>query len=285
MTTPTSADDNPAADHPPRNQPPGDHPPAADGPPRGVATMSIVRWGLVAIAAVVAVVSILSYAGVHVGGAPSTSSAAAETQLYTCPMHPSIVQDHPGECPICSMTLVPKPVGKLTPGSAPTTASATTAAGEAPVPGLSAVDLPPERIQLIGMKTATVTREALGGELRTVGVVAANERGLAQITTRFSGWVQKLLVSETGERVRRGQALATIYSPDVLRAEQELLVAAGWNAGADAKPGRADPHGGEELAAGLVTSSRRRLELLGISAQEIDDVLRTGKAVAAIAIR
>ena len=102
----------------------------------------------------------------------------------------------------------------------------------APVPGLADVDLTPERIQLIGMRTATVKREALGGELRTVGVVAPNERGLAQITTRFAGWVQKLLVSETGERVRRGQVLATIYSPEVLRAEQEMLVARGWNAAA-----------------------------------------------------
>ncbi len=135
------------------------------------------------------------------------------------------------------------------------------------------------------MKTATVKRGAIGGELRTVGVVAANERGLAQITTRFAGWIQKLLVSETGERVRRGQALATIYSPDVLRAEQELLVAAGWNAGSDGKPTRADAHGGEGLAAGMVANSRRRLELLGISSQEIDEILRTGKAVEAIAIR
>jgi len=145
--------------------------------------------------------------------------------------------------------------------------------------------LTPDRIQLIGMKTATVKREALGGELRTVGVVAANERGLAQITTRFAGWIQKLLVSETGERVRRGQVLATVYSPDVLRAEQELLVAAGWSAGAAGKPAHADMHGGEGLAGSLVANARRRLELLGISSQEIDEVLRTGKAVEAIAIR
>jgi Cu(I)/Ag(I) efflux system membrane fusion protein len=94
-------------------------------------------------------------------------------------------------------------------------------------------------------------------------------------------------VSETGEHVRRGQALATIYSPDVLRAEQELLVASGWNAGAagDARPTHADLHGGEGLTAGLAANARRRLELLGISTQEIDEVLRTGKAAEAIAIR
>jgi Cu(I)/Ag(I) efflux system membrane fusion protein len=244
-----------------------EHGPTPEGPPRGVATMAIVRWVLVAIMAVIAVVSILSYAGVHLGGGKGATSSPAQ-QLYTCPMHPSIVQDHPGQCPICSMTLVPKLAGPSPRGASPS-----------PVPGLSAVDLTPERIQLIGMRTAPVTREALGGELRTVGVVAASERGLAQITTRFAGWVQTLLVSETGERVRRGQALATIYSPDVLRAEQELLVAAGWSANGDGKA----THG--EGLAGLLANARRRLELLGISAQEIDEVLRTGKATEAIAIR
>ena len=172
------------------------------------------------------------------------------------------------------MTLVPKqPANTRKP---PTSAGAT---------GLTEVSLTPERIQLIGMRTAAVKREALGGELRTVGVVAANERGLAQINTRFSGWIQKLLVSETREHVRRGQVLATIYSPDVLRAEQELLVAHGWNAAGTGgtKPG--GPHEHDDFASGLDASARGRLELLGISSPEIDEILRTGKAIEAIAIR
>jgi Cu(I)/Ag(I) efflux system membrane fusion protein len=238
-----------------------------EGPPRGVKTMSIVRWVLVGITALIAVGSILITSGVHIGGAKSV----APVQLYTCPMHPAIVQDHPGECPICGMTLVPK---------AQATSPRPSADAQPAVAGLAAVDLTPERIQLIGMRTATVKREAIGGELRTVGVIGANERGLAQINTRFAGWIQKLLVSETGERVRRGQALATIYSPDVLRAQQELLVARGWNS-----PGAKPTHEHDGFAAGLDASARRRLELLGISGQEIDEVLRTGKAVEAIAIR
>jgi Cu(I)/Ag(I) efflux system membrane fusion protein len=306
------------------DQTPTDGPPTPAGPPRGVATMSVVRWVLVAVTALVAAGSILNYAGVHIAGAKNVSSG----QLYYCPMHPSVVQDHPGECPICSMTLVPKPEGKVKPSSTmrPTATTQPPAGGkyycpmhpnrtsddpnarcpdcgmkmeprpaasaeakpalaaEPPpsVPGLAAVDLTPERIQLIGMRTAIVKREGLGGELRTIGVVAASERGLAQINTRFAGWIQKLLVPETGVRVKRGQVLATIYSPDVLRAQQELLVAHGWNtSAADTKPS----HDGNGFAAGLDANARRRLELLGISAEEIDEVLRTGKAVEAIAIR
>jgi Cu(I)/Ag(I) efflux system membrane fusion protein len=258
-------------------------PPTSEGPPRGVATMSIVRWVLVAVTALVAVGSILSYSGVHTGSAQSASSR----QLYHCPMHPSVVQDHPGECPICSMTLVPKPEANVKPSPAmkPAASTGTPAMAGEPnhgVPGLATVDLTPDRIQLIGMRTATVTHQALGGELRTVGVIGANERGLAQINTRFAGWIQRLLVSDTGQRVRRGQVLATIYSPDVLRAEQELLVARGWSTSeGDAKPG----HHGDSFTASLDASARGRLELLGISAQEIDEVLRTGKAVEAIGIR
>jgi Cu(I)/Ag(I) efflux system membrane fusion protein len=247
--------------------------------PRGAHAMAIVRWVLVALAAVVAVGSVLSYAGVRLGGGKrGEATGPAEQQLYQCPMHPSIVQDHPGECPICGMTLVPKPKG-----GAPA-AAATPADAAAGVPGLTPVDLTAERIQLIGMRTAVVGREALGGELRTVGVIAANERGLAQINTRFAGWIQTLAVSATGERVRRGQVLATIYSPDVLRAQQELLVANGWTADGAARPHQGNsPH--ESLASELASSARRRLELLGISAQEIDEIARTGKPVEAIAIR
>jgi hypothetical protein len=190
-----------------------------EGPPRGVATMSVVRWLLVAVTALVAVGSIVSYFNAGRGGGAS-GTTTAPVQLYTCPMHPQIIQDHPGSCPICNMTLVPKLSGS---GKAP---AADAAAG---VAGLTAIELTPERIQLIGMRTGTVKREALGGELRATGTIVASERGLAQITTRFAGWVQKLLVSATGERVHKGQVLATIYSPEVLRAEQELLVARGWS--------------------------------------------------------
>src|SRR4051812_17843711 len=176
------------------------------GPPPGVRTMAVVRWVLVAVAALVATISVLSLQR-------AGREAGPTGQLYYCPMHPSVVQDHPGECPICSMTLVPKPEGKVKPSAnmKPGVATGTLAAPAEPsqgVPGLAPVDLTPERLQLIGMRTATVKREALGGELRTVGVVGANERGLAQINTRFAGWIQKLLVSETGESVRRGQVLA-----------------------------------------------------------------------------
>jgi Cu(I)/Ag(I) efflux system membrane fusion protein len=224
--------------------------------PPGIRTMAVVRWVIVALAAGLA---LFAFAGVlHRPAGPQSG------QLYYCPMHPSVVMDHPGECPICGMTLVPKQAGSVP--------------SKPPIPGLpalSAVDLSPERIQLIGMKTAKVQRQSLGGELRTVGVVAPSERGLSQVTVRFTGWVEKLTAA-TGERVRRGQVLATIYSPELLKAEQELLVARGWGA----QPGKPD-----ELTASLGESARQRLVLMGISEREIDEVVRTGKATVALPLR
>ncbi len=117
-------------------------------------------------------------------------------------------------------------------------------------------------------------------------MVEANERGLAQVNVRFSGWIQKLFVSATGERVRRGQVLATIYSPDVLRAEQELLVTSGWKAAAPGAGGLQEhEHDHETAVAGLEANARGRLELLGISSQELDEILASGKPADAIAIR
>jgi Cu(I)/Ag(I) efflux system membrane fusion protein len=247
--------------------------------PPGVRASSIIRWVLVVVMGGVAVLSI-AYATGSLSKVSHVGSPAAHVQLYTCPMHPSIVQDHPGQCPICSMTLVPKL-------DTPAPKSGAPGADARPVAGLSDVDLTPERVQLIGMRTAKVERAALGDSLRTVGVIAANERGLAQISVRFSGWVQQLLVAETGQRVKRGEILATIYSPEVLRAEQEYLTARGWEA--KGAPATADHHA--EVGAppafqtSLAADARRRLELLGIAAPEIDAIAARGKPADSVPIR
>jgi membrane fusion protein, copper/silver efflux system len=238
-------------------------------PPAGVRGMAVVRWALVGLMAIIAAGSLLS-----VFGARHAGDSSAKATIYYCPMHPQIQQDHPGDCPICSMTLVPKPTGPAAAAKSPASP------GTAAPPGLVPVDIPQDRVQKIGIRTAIATRQAMGGGFRTAGGVQADERGLANISPRFSGWIETLEVSETGQRVKRGQALATVYSPEVLQAQQELLTALGWSdTGSGAQPHHAGP------LEGLVGDARRRLELLGISPQEVDTIIKTRKPQRAIAIR
>jgi Cu(I)/Ag(I) efflux system membrane fusion protein len=270
--------------HPDEPMPEGD-----EEPPPGVRTMGILRWAIVILMAAAAFFALNHYYGwLDLGG---TSAGESET-IYYCPMHPEVQQDHPGDCPICSMTLVPKPKGGATPqgaGMATMTESDQPEGMMAPpeaaegVPGLIPVTLSQERIQLMGMRTAKVTRETLAPELRTVGVAAANEKGLAVIQTRFAGWIEQLLLQQTGQRVTKGQVLATIYSPELLTVQQEYLNALRWAGGSDV--GTSEPGHTATLSADLTQDARRRLELLGISPPEIAEIERTGQPMRALRIR
>jgi Cu(I)/Ag(I) efflux system membrane fusion protein len=247
-------------------------------PPRGVAAMSVLRWLLVALLAAVALASVLYVAGAFTRGAGRGEGAAVgagqpSPTLYTCPMHPQIIRDRPGECPICGMTLVPKQAAGT--GGAPAAA----AQSDGGVAGLVPVELTPERIQLSGIRTAPAKREPLRSVVRASGVISPTERGMAQINIRFAGWIQKLRVSETGRPVRKGEILATIYSPDVLRAQQELITARGWSQGSPAGAAHGLPVGN------LAEDARRRLELLGVAETEIAEIVRTGQPLRDVPVR
>ncbi|MCC6808539.1 MAG: efflux RND transporter periplasmic adaptor subunit [Deltaproteobacteria bacterium] len=229
-----------------------------EAPPKGVRTMAIVRWLLVLLMAAIATVSIASYFGAFTSDAPSDSATR-----YICPMHPSVVSDRPAECSICGMALVLE-----------SSVEASSQTGS-DVPGLAPLTLEDHRVQLLGLKTEAVTFTELDNAIRTVGVLQANENGLATITTRFSGYIEKLYVSETGRAVKQGDALATIYSPELLAAQQDLINAAKW-----LREGQATT---EQLA--LAKAARERLELLGVAAQELDAIARTGVALKAVPIR
>jgi Cu(I)/Ag(I) efflux system membrane fusion protein len=244
-----------------------------EAPPRGVHVMAMVRWILLAVAGVLAAGSILDYAGVL----DLRGAGAEEKAEYTCGMHPQIVQDHPGECPICHMTLVKKVPNAAAPGAGgpPGTPAVLPGDGGARTPrppvGVVPVDLPPERVQLSGLRTARVAERVLGAQLSTVGYVTADERKLSRIESRYSGWVERLLVAQTGARVNRGQVVAQVFSQEVYAAQQELLNALKWN--------KVGTVGGSREASGdaLVASARRRLELLQVDPRDIARIEQTGQ--------
>ncbi|MDE2322884.1 MAG: efflux RND transporter periplasmic adaptor subunit [candidate division NC10 bacterium] len=135
-----------------------------------------------------------------------------------------------------------------------------------------AVMVSPERQQLIGLKTGVVEYRSIERTIRTVGVVEFDERRLADINIKIEGWIESLLVNFTGEPVKKGQPLLTIYSPDLVSTQEEYLQAlrARQTLGKSRFPDIAS--GGDTL----LNASRRRLQYWDISDEEIADLERTG---------
>ncbi len=184
--------------------------------------------------------------------------AAGKTTLWTCGMHPQVVQPEPGTCPICGMDLVPleKPAGggKAAAGSEPAMDMKAAAGGDGTV-----VEIEPGVIQAMNVQTAPVERTDLVRTIRTVGSLAWDERAVTTVTTRYAGFVERTRIRHEGQVVRRGEVLAEIYSPELVRTAEELLAAKRY-AARMASAGA----GAEERARKLVASARRRLELLEV---------------------
>jgi Cu(I)/Ag(I) efflux system membrane fusion protein len=165
--------------------------------------------------------------------------------LYRCPMHPDVVRDAPGKCPICGMDLV-----KVEPEPA---AAALDAAG-------AEVRIPPAVINNLGVRTAGATRAALPRRAQTVGFVSFDDRRVRQVRPRAEGWIEGLSVRAVGETVEAGQLLFTVYSPMLESAQQEYLDAL--------RIGNAD----------LVAASRDRLRALGLDSGTAQRLADSGRA-------
>ncbi|MBM4118902.1 efflux RND transporter periplasmic adaptor subunit, partial [bacterium] len=201
--------------------------------------------------------------------APTT---AASGQRWLCPMHPNIVRDHPDNCPACGMKLVP--VKEESPAG-----EATAAAAEPEPAGLTEVDIDLARQQLIGLTTAAVDSGPIGGAWRTVGRVAVDERRVRAVNLKVGGFVERVFVDFTGQSVAKGDPLFALYSPELLAAQEEFLVALRGRqglaaAGADTAALRS--------AERLLAAARRRLELWDVPAAAIDRLAATGRAERAL---
>ena len=135
------------------------------------------------------------------------------------------------------------------------------------------VHLTANQIRQFGVTFATAERRTLEDAVRTVGVVAFDETRMAEVAPKFGGFVERLYVDFTGKPVRAGEPLLEIYSPELVAAQEELLLAAGLDRSLSGSSVPGVPATGSDLAA----SARRRLRLWDISEGQIDRVLRTGK--------
>lgn len=124
----------------------------------------------------------------------------------------------------------------------------------------AAITVDPRRRQLIGVETAPVRYRELTRSIRAVGTVDYNETGRWEVSLRFDAWIGTLLVDYVGARVERGEALFTVYSPELVSAQREYLELRG-----------------DGVTAGLVAAARKRLELLGMTGAQIEALARRGE--------
>jgi len=228
------------------------------------------RYGIGAIAAAVVVSAVVGALGAYFLGereqSPSQVTAAETTpkEQWQCPMHPTIVQDHPGECPICGMKLV-KVEGTGAAHSAGHTES--TASPE----GLATVTIDPARQQLIGLTLARVERAPIASSWRTSGRVAVDETRVHHVNVKFSGFIEHVHGDFIGRQIEKGEPLFTIYSPELLAAQDEYLLAL-----------RTRKKLGSGILASdgdsLVAAARKKLELWDVPPSEIARIERTGEA-------
>ncbi|HUI46929.1 MAG TPA: efflux RND transporter periplasmic adaptor subunit [Nitrospirota bacterium] len=137
---------------------------------------------------------------------------------------------------------------------------------------LPVITLSPDKVQLIGVRTAVAEYRPLGKEIRTVGKVVPDETRLAYVNTKVSGWVKKLYVDYTGKEVVKGQPLLSLYSPDLVTAQEEYLIAI-----QAAKSGSGGSGELESSQQELIESAKRRLQLWDITDQQIAELEKNGK--------
>jgi membrane fusion protein, copper/silver efflux system len=131
-----------------------------------------------------------------------------ENQVWTCSMHPQIRQDGPGDCPICGMDLIPVSDSRSTDGHNPM------------VHEMSA-----EAIAMANIHTSEVRVVPAEKEISLSGTISFDEQTITNVTSQFPGRVEQLYVNFTGQQVNRGDPLASVYSPELVTAQQELFEA------------------------------------------------------------
>ena len=170
---------------------------------------------------------------------------AAEATIWTCSMHPQIKQNEPGECPICGMDLIPlSSMQNAEESTNPNELMLTEAAAE-----------------LANIRTTVVKRETPENKIFLQGKVQEDERNISFITARYGGRIEKLFINFTGQEVKIGDKMATIYSPDLIAAQRELIEAAQF----------------KESRPALYNAAKSKLSLWGISDAQIAEIENNGE--------
>jgi RND family efflux transporter MFP subunit len=237
------------------------------------------------------------------GHSAATADARGD-QLWTCGMHPEVIQEEPGICPICRMDLTPlqsgdhqgheaaaealwtcprhsEHIAEPGPGTCPicgrdlVPAGAETGGHRQETP----VTIDPVVVQNMNVRVEPVRRRDLSRAIRTVGHLDCDQERMVSVTTRFQVFIEKVFVSYVGQPVRRGQPLFEVYSPELVQTQQELLAALRY---AHRMSG-ADPET-RQRAESLVASARQRLSYWDISDEQVAEIEAGGKVLRTLTV-
>ena len=168
--------------------------------------------------------------------------------------------------------------------SAPTASQQQPTAAPAAPADAPVVEIPLDKQQLIGVKTVAVSFRQIGKVIRTVGRVDYDERKLATVNMKYEGWIEKLYADYTGMQVRKGQALAEVYSPELLATQQEFLNNLRWaKSSVESKEGAVAGMLNRDADA-IIAAARQRLRLWDISDEQIKSIEETGKTVRTVTL-
>lgn len=168
----------------------------------------------------------------------------SKKQIFTCSMHPQIRMDKPGDCPICSMPL--EPISDQ----------------DSSAENMNTLKLSDYAMKMASVETTEVDYREINAEIRTYGDIHFDPQSYATVTARVDGYAEKIFANISGTNINAGDHLLEIYSPDILVAEQELLIAL--------QSGKDSP---------LVASSKLKLLRWGFSEKQINEVIETKKIV------
>lgn len=177
---------------------------------------------------------------------------------YTCSMHPQVHEDHPGNCPICSMKLIKVELTGSNSGMA-----------------IHTIKLTASQMQLAGIMLDTVGTAYTGDKKEFTGTITTDENMSEELSSRVAGRVQQLFVRTIGDRITKGQPVYTIYSEDLLEAEKEYLLALQQ---------QKQLHNPDVDYPQLISSAKQKLMLWGMTEMQIKSLAATGKVLTTVTI-
>jgi Cu(I)/Ag(I) efflux system membrane fusion protein len=179
----------------------------------------------------------------------SNSDNSNKNEYWTCTMHPQVHKDGPGACPICGMDLIKKVVDDTADVSS-----------KSEMEGM--ITLNTDKQILANVSTIKIKKENLKKELTAYSYLDFVEQNRKTIPAKFNGRIEKLFVDKTGDYIKKGQPLFEIYSPDLVQAQNEFLIALSSNMNENNS---------------LLDASKKKLELFGLTADQIDELKKSGE--------